>query len=131
MNGLKTINDRYGHLAGSRALCRLADTLRQSCRRIDTPARFGGDEFAVVLPETGEAGGHVVLGAIHERLAADADTPALSRQRRRRRVSARRRFADPAAARRRQAAVPGQGRTRPPAPRAPRQPEERKTGTLF
>jgi diguanylate cyclase (GGDEF)-like protein len=78
MNGLKKINDKHGHLAGSRALCRVAETLRKSCRTIDTPARFGGDEFAVVLPETGDEGGHLVLGRVAERLAADPDRPALS-----------------------------------------------------
>jgi diguanylate cyclase (GGDEF)-like protein len=78
MNGLKRINDRYGHLAGSRALCRIAETLRHSCRTIDTPTRFGGDEFAVVLPETAEAGGHVVLARINERLAAHPDKPKVS-----------------------------------------------------
>lgn len=78
MNGLKKINDRYGHLVGSRALARLAETLRRSVRNIDTPARYGGDEFAVVLAETGEAGGHVVLARVCERLAADLDTPAIS-----------------------------------------------------
>ncbi len=78
MNGLKRINDKHGHLAGSRALCRVAETLRRSCRTTDTPARFGGDEFAIVLPETGEEGGHLVLDRVAERLAADPDRPKVS-----------------------------------------------------
>jgi diguanylate cyclase (GGDEF)-like protein len=78
MNGLKKINDRYGHLAGSRALCRVAQTLRATCRTTDTPARFGGDEFAVVLAETGDEGAQIVLQRVHERLARDTAQPRLS-----------------------------------------------------
>ena len=78
MNGLKRINDRHGHLVGSRALTRLADTLRASVRSIDTPARFGGDEFAVVLPETAEEGGRLVLDRIAGRVRADVGQPPIS-----------------------------------------------------
>src|SRR6266699_3282967 len=47
LDGLKKINDSYGHLVGSRAICRLADILRIHCRAVDTAARYGGDEFAL------------------------------------------------------------------------------------
>jgi diguanylate cyclase (GGDEF)-like protein len=78
MNGLKKINDKYGHLAGSRALCRVADALRATCRVVDTPARFGGDEFALVLPETDEEGARIVSSRLAQRLTADTRTPPIS-----------------------------------------------------
>jgi diguanylate cyclase (GGDEF)-like protein len=78
MDGLKGINDRYGHLAGSRALSRVGEALRASCRAMDTPARYGGDEFAIVLPETTESGGSVVLDRVSAWLAADTSGPPLS-----------------------------------------------------
>src|SRR6202453_108340 len=53
LDGLKQINDRFGHLVGSQALCRLADVLCICSRKVDTPARFGVDEFALVLTEAG------------------------------------------------------------------------------
>lgn len=78
LDQLKNINDRYGHLIGSQALCRLAGVLRVFCRAIDTPARYGGDEFAVILPETKDAAAWLVASRIQRRLAADILQPALS-----------------------------------------------------
>ena len=78
LDGLKKINDLYGHLTGSQALCRLGDVLRLFCRAIDTPARYGGDEFAVILPETTASAARLVASRIRERIAADGEQPAIS-----------------------------------------------------
>jgi diguanylate cyclase (GGDEF)-like protein/PAS domain S-box-containing protein len=78
LDGLKRINDRYGHLTGSQAICRLADALCSCCRDIDTPARFGGDEFAVVLPETSAEAASLVAQRICENVATDGKGPKLS-----------------------------------------------------
>jgi diguanylate cyclase (GGDEF)-like protein len=78
LDDLKTINDSYGHLVGSRAICRLADILRVHCRAVDTAARYGGDEFALVLPESQEDEAHRVASRIREVLASDGEQPPIS-----------------------------------------------------
>jgi diguanylate cyclase (GGDEF)-like protein len=78
LDGLKKLNDTHGHLAGSRALCRLAEVLRAHSRQIDTPARFGGDEFAVVLPETTAAQAQQIAERIRDRIASDGENPPIS-----------------------------------------------------
>lgn len=78
MDGLKAINDRYGHLVGSRALVRLGKILRSHSRAIDTPARYGGDEFALVLPEAPKEIAARVASRIRERLSTEAEDPGLS-----------------------------------------------------
>lgn len=67
---LKGINDRCGHRAGDRAILRVANTLRHACRVTDTAARIGGDEFAVILPETDTAMAMLFLARVRTLLAS-------------------------------------------------------------
>src|ERR1700731_3603902 len=78
LDGLKKINDTYGHLVGSHALNRLAHILRIHCRAIDTAARYGGDEFALVLPETLHEEAARVANRIRAVIAGDTEKPQLS-----------------------------------------------------
>jgi diguanylate cyclase (GGDEF)-like protein len=78
LDGLKKINDAHGHLVGSRALCRVAEVLRSTCRAVDTPARYGGDEFALVLPGTSSQDARPVARRISQRLAEDLEVPRVS-----------------------------------------------------
>jgi diguanylate cyclase (GGDEF)-like protein len=78
LDGLKKINDAHGHVTGSRALVRVADVLRLHCREIDTPARYGGDEFALVLPETPFEQACQVAERISQRLGNDPESPRIS-----------------------------------------------------
>jgi len=78
LDGLKKINDRYGHLIGSRAIKRLGIALRGSSRTIDTPARYGGDEFALVMPESSEQEAHLAATRICDQLARDGQDPQIT-----------------------------------------------------
>lgn len=78
LDGLKKINDAHGHLVGSRALCRVASILRNHCREVDTAARYGGDEFVVVLPETESEAARHVAQRICEELRNDGEEPRIS-----------------------------------------------------
>jgi diguanylate cyclase (GGDEF)-like protein len=78
VDNLKIINDRLGHIAGNQALCRVANALRGSCRSIDTVARFGGDEFAMILPEAEEKAAHIVADRVANRLVHDHDGPRIT-----------------------------------------------------
>jgi diguanylate cyclase (GGDEF)-like protein len=78
LDDLKAINDRFGHLVGSRALCRVASTLSSCCRTVDTAARYGGDEFALVLPESTVSAAEQVRQRICAMLAAEAEKPPIT-----------------------------------------------------
>ena len=78
LDGLKKINDNYGHLVGSKALCRVANVLRVNSRTIDTAARYGGDEFALILPETGIDAAQEVAHRICDCVARGVEIPPIS-----------------------------------------------------
>jgi diguanylate cyclase (GGDEF)-like protein len=78
LDGLKKINDKHGHLVGSRAIKRVGDVLSGTCRATDTPARYGGDEFALVLPESGEREAEQAAMRICDRLLNDGEEPKLA-----------------------------------------------------
>jgi diguanylate cyclase (GGDEF)-like protein len=78
LDGLKQINDINGHLSGNRALCRLADVIRLNCRSCDITVRYGGDEFAVMMPEADRHTAYRVAGRIRAALAGETEKPSLT-----------------------------------------------------
>lgn len=78
LDELKKINDVHGHLVGSRALCRVGQVLRFYCRKVDTPARYGGDEFVLVLPEATAEGATQTAWRIRQQIAKDEEAPPIS-----------------------------------------------------
>jgi diguanylate cyclase (GGDEF)-like protein len=78
LDGLKKINDKYGHLTGSRAIKRMGNMLRLGSRAIDTAARYGGDEFALVLPESNATEASEVAVRVCEQLALDGQEPRIT-----------------------------------------------------
>ena len=78
LDGLKRINDLHGHLAGNRALQRLAAVMNEHCRSTDLAARYGGDEFAVILIDSDQGMAEQVARRIETGLSTDQRKPALS-----------------------------------------------------
>jgi diguanylate cyclase (GGDEF)-like protein len=70
LDGFKGINDTHGHLFGSRALVEAAAVIRSSARETDVVSRFGGDEFAIILPDTGGEGAFAVGARVRDKIAA-------------------------------------------------------------
>jgi diguanylate cyclase (GGDEF)-like protein len=75
IDDLKTFNDAYGHLAGDNALAMVAGLLRTLLRECDIVGRFGGDEFAVLFPQTDADHAHAVMERLRAHIASAAITP--------------------------------------------------------
>jgi len=78
LDDLKRINDRLGHLAGNKALRRLANVIKEQCRGTDLAARYGGDEFAVVLIESDVSMAQQVAQRIEAHVRRDKEEPPIS-----------------------------------------------------
>lgn len=77
LDGLKEINDRLGHAAGNRAIVALADAVREELRDTDFAARYGGDEFVVLLPQTNENQGAQFAERLRRRLVEASEQAGL------------------------------------------------------
>lgn len=78
LDDLKTINDRLGHLAGNQALKRLARVMKEHCRTTEIAARFGGDEFAILLLDADGDRARNVAERIRNCLRLQSEKPPLS-----------------------------------------------------
>jgi diguanylate cyclase (GGDEF)-like protein len=71
LDNLKGLNDRFGHQAGSAAIQSTANVLRRVVRTTDLVARFGGDEFVVILREADRVGAQIVMNRVRKMLAEE------------------------------------------------------------
>jgi diguanylate cyclase (GGDEF)-like protein len=77
INDFKHINDSYGHAAGDSVLAWVGDKLAHGCRNFDVACRIGGDEFAIVLPDTDVDGARTVVERIESTIEGAEDAPGL------------------------------------------------------
>lgn len=74
LDSFKELNDRYGHVFGDLVLQRVGQVLRRTVREPDVACRFGGEEFAVILPETDPVGAYSMAERVRERVASSCAT---------------------------------------------------------
>lgn len=69
VNGLKVMNDAFGHAMGDELLIKAAAVIKNACRRYDVAARWGGDEFVLLLPKTASDEAEKMIGSIKKQAA--------------------------------------------------------------
>jgi diguanylate cyclase (GGDEF)-like protein len=69
LDGFKEVNDQHGHISGSRTLVEVGAVIRETVREVDVVSRFGGDEFTVILPQTGPQGAAIIAERIRCRIS--------------------------------------------------------------
>jgi diguanylate cyclase (GGDEF)-like protein len=70
LDHFKNVNDTYGHLVGSRLLAEVGHVIHHHIRKVDMAARYGGDEFVIVLPNTSKAGALTVISKLRQKIRA-------------------------------------------------------------
>ena len=75
LDDFKRVNDEIGHLAGDRVLSQAAERLREAVRSVDVACRIGGDEFAVILPESGAGDADQLYRRVHNAMRGTALGP--------------------------------------------------------
>jgi two-component system cell cycle response regulator len=70
IDDFKKVNDSYGHQVGDTVLVKIARELRESVRDVDMVGRYGGEEFLVILPETGLENAHLLADRIRQKISA-------------------------------------------------------------
>jgi len=78
IDGLKALNDNYGHLAGDTVLKRIGHVIKSSIRNADQAFRYGGDEFAILLPQTHIEAAHDVAERLRKRIALEVKVDSIS-----------------------------------------------------
>ncbi|MEO6051720.1 MAG: GGDEF domain-containing protein [Pyrinomonadaceae bacterium] len=73
IDNFKAVNDKYGHVVGDQLLKTVTDVARSSLRETDSVARIGGDEFAILLPETGNEVAQIVINKVQRTLLEEME----------------------------------------------------------
>lgn len=68
IDNFKMINDTYGHQVGDEILKHIAEVISKTCRKVDMPSRYGGEEFSVILPETPKENAKIIAERLRQRI---------------------------------------------------------------